>query len=149
MTLKQQIDEDIKNAMRAKAQDTLRALRAIKAMILMEETKPGAPAEIAAEDELKILTRAAKQRRDSAAIYQEQNRPDLLQIELAEIAVIEQYLPKQLSEDDIKAKIADIIARVGATSAAEIGKGMGPAMKELAGQADGKAIQAAVKALLG
>ena len=149
MTLKQQIDEDIKNAMRAKAQDTLRALRAIKAMILMEETKPGAPVEIAAEDELKILTRAAKQRRDSAAIYQEQNRPDLLQIELAEIAVIEQYLPKQLSEDDIKAKIADIIARVGATSAAEIGKVMGPAMKELAGQADGKAIQAAVKALLG
>ncbi len=149
MTLKQQIDEDIKNAMRAKAQDTLRALRAIKAMILMEETKPGAPAEIAPEDELKILTRAAKQRRDSAAIYQEQNRPDLLQIELAEIAVIEQYLPKQLSEDDIKAKIAEIIARVGATSAADMGKIMGPAMKELAGQADGKAIQAAVKGLLG
>jgi uncharacterized protein len=149
MTLKQQIDEDIKNAMRAKAQDTLRALRAIKSMILLEETKSGAAAEISAEDELKILTKAAKQRRDSAAIYQEQNRPDLLEKELSEIAVIEQYLPKQLSDDEVKAKIADIIARVGATSAADIGKVMGPAMKELAGQADGKVVQAAVKALLG
>jgi uncharacterized protein len=149
MTLKQRIDEDIKQAMRDKAQDTLRALRAIKSMILLEETKEGAAAEISADEEMKILTKAAKQRRDSATIYEQQNRPDLLEKELSEIAVIEKYLPKQLSDNEVKAKVADIIARVGASSAADMGKVMGVAMKELAGQADGKAVQAAVKGLLG
>lgn len=147
MTLKEQIDNDIKNAMRAKDADRLRALRAIKSLILLEETKEGNTG-ITADDELKLLSKAAKQRRDSAAIYEQQNRPDLLEKELAEIAIIEQYLPKQLTEDEIKAKIQEIISRVGATGPADIGKVMGPAMKELAGQADGKLVQAAVKSLL-
>jgi uncharacterized protein len=147
MTLKEQIDNDIKNAMRAKDADRLRALRAIKSLILLEETKDGNSG-ITADDELKLLSKAAKQRRDSAAIYEQQNRPDLLEKELAEIAIIEQYLPKQLTEDEIKAKIQEIISRVGATGPGDIGKVMGPAMKELAGQADGKLVQAAVKSLL-
>jgi uncharacterized protein len=148
MTLKQRIDEDIKQAMRDKNQDTLRALRAIKSLILLEETKEGAATQMSADDELKLLTKAAKQRRDSAAIYQEQNRPDLLEKEVAEIAVIEKYLPKQLTEEEVKAKLQEILERVGAKSPSDVGKVMGVAMKELAGQTDGKVVQALVKSLL-
>lgn len=148
MTLKQRIDEDIKQAMRDKNQDTLRALRAIKSLILLEETKEGAAAQISAEDELKLLTKAAKQRRDSAAIYEQQNRPDLLEKEIVEIAVIEKYLPKQLTEEEVKVKLQEIINKVGAKSPAEMGKVMGVAMKELAGQTDGKVVQMLVKSLL-
>ena len=148
MTLKQRIDEDIKQAMRDKNQDTLRALRAVKSLILLEETKEGAPAQIGTDDELKLLNKAAKQRRDSAAIYEQQNRPDLLEKELAEIAVIEKSLPKQLSEDEIKTKLRVIFDRVGAQGPSDMGKVMGVAMKELAGQADGKLVQALVKGLL-
>lgn len=148
MTLKQRIDEDIKQAMRDKNQDTLRALRAIKSLILLEETKEGAAAQLSDDDELKLLTKAAKQRRDSAAIYQEQNRPDLLEKEVAEIAVIEKYLPKQLTEEEVKAKLQEILERVGAKSPSDVGKVMGVAMKELAGQTDGKVVQALVKSLL-
>lgn len=148
MTLKQRIDEDIKQAMRDKNQDTLRALRAIKSLILLEETKEGAAAQLSDDDELKLLTKAAKQRRDSAAIYQEQNRPDLLEKEVAEIAVIEKYLPKQLTEEEVKAKLQEILDRVGAKSPSDVGKVMGVAMKELAGQTDGKVVQALVKSLL-
>ncbi|MFN4146700.1 MAG: GatB/YqeY domain-containing protein [Runella sp.] len=148
MTLKQRIDEDIKQAMRDKAADTLRALRAIKSLILLEETKEGANGQISTDDELKLLTKAAKQRRDSAAIYEQQNRPDLLEKELAEIAIIEKYLPKQLSEEEVKAKLAEIIEKVGAKTPADMGKVMGVAMKELAGQADGKVVQTLVKSLL-
>lgn len=148
MTLKQRIDEDIKQAMRDKNQDTLRALRAIKSLILLEETKEGAAAQISAEDELKLLTKAAKQRRDSAAIYEQQNRPDLLEKEIVEIAVIEKYLPKQLTEEEVKVKLQEIINKVGAKSPAEMGKVMGVAMKELAGQTDGKVVQTLVKSLL-
>lgn len=148
MTLKKRIEEDIKQAMREKNQDTLRALRAIKSLILLEETKEGASGELSADDELKLLTKAAKQRRDSASIYEEQNRLDLKEKEVAEIAVIEKYLPKQLSEEEVKVKLMEIIERVGAKSAAEIGKVMGVAMKELAGQTDGKVVQTLAKSLL-
>ena len=148
MTLKQRLDEDIKNAMRAKDADRLRALRALKSMVLLEETKEGALAELSADDELKILTKAAKQRRDSASIYEQQNRPDLLEKELSEIAVIEQYLPQQLSEADVRTHLQAIIDRTGAKSAADMGKVMGLAMKELAGQTDGKMVQMLVKSLL-
>ena len=148
MTLKKRIDEDIKQAMRDKNQDTLRALRAIKSLILLEVTKEGASGDLSADDELKLLTKAAKQRRDSASIYEQQNRPDLLEKEVAEIAVIEKYLPKQLSEEEVKAKLVEIIERVGAKSPAEIGKIMGVAMKELAGQTDGKVVQTLAKSLL-
>ena len=134
--------------MRDKNQDTLRALRAIKSLILLEETKEGASGDLSADDELKLLTKAAKQRRDSASIYEQQNRPDLLEKEVAEIAVIEKYLPKQLSEEEVKAKLVEIIERVGAKSPAEIGKIMGVAMKELAGQTDGKVVQTLAKSLL-
>lgn len=147
MTLKQRIEEDIKQAMRDKAQDRLRALRAIKSLILLEETK-GAAIVLTPDDEIKLLTKAAKQRKDSAAIYEQQNRPDLLEKEVAELAVIEAYLPKQLSEEEVKAKLQAIIDQVGAKSAAEMGKVMGVAMKELAGQADGKLVQTLVKSLL-
>jgi len=148
MTLKQQIDEDIKQAMRDKNQDTLRALRAVKSLILLEETKEGASAQLSTDDELKLLTKAVKQRRDSATIYEQQNRPDLLEKELAEIAVIEKYLPKQLTEDEVKAKLQEIFNRVGAKGPSDMGKVMGVAMKELAGQADGKVVQTLVKSLL-
>ncbi|MFC5410442.1 GatB/YqeY domain-containing protein [Larkinella bovis] len=149
MALKQQIDTDIKEAMKAKEQDRLRALRAIKSLILLEETKDGATGgDLKPEEELKLLTKAVKQRKDSADIYRTQGRDDLLQAELAEIAVIEKYLPKQLSEEDLKTALQAIIARVGATGPSDLGKVMGVATKELAGQADGKAISATVKSLL-
>lgn len=148
MSLKQQIDADIKQAMLAKNQEKLRALRAVKSMILLEETKEGQTGDLKPEDETRILTKAVKQRKDSADIYRQQNRPDLLSVEEAEIAVIEQYLPKQLSDEELKAKLQAIITRVGASAPSDMGKVMGVATKELAGQADGKAISAAVKALL-
>ena len=134
--------------MRAKDADRLRALRALKSMVLLEETKEGAATELSTDDELKILTKAAKQRRDSATIYEQQNRPDLLEKELVEIAVIEEYLPKQLSEDEAKAVLQEIMTRVGAKSPADVGKVMGVAMKELAGRTDGKLVQTLVKTLL-
>lgn len=149
MALKQQIDADIKEAMKAKEQDRLRALRAIKALILLEETKDGTTGgDLKPEDEVKLLTKAVKQRRDSADIYRTQGREDLLQQEMAEIGFIEKYLPQQLSEDELKAHVQAIITRVGATSPADLGKVMGVATKELAGQAEGKAISVMVKNLL-
>ena len=149
MALKQQIDADIKEAMKAREQDRLRALRAIKSLILLEVTKDGSVGgDIKPEDELKLLTKAVKQRRDSADIYRTQGRDDLLQAELAEIAIIERYLPQQLSEDELKTRVEAIIARVGATGPSDLGKVMGVATKELAGQAEGKAVSVMVKNLL-
>jgi uncharacterized protein len=149
MTLKQQIDADIKDAMRAKATDRLRALRAIKSMILLDETKEGASADgLSAEDEIKLLSKAMKQRKDSAEIYRAQGRDDLLATEEAEMSFIETYLPKQLTEDELKTRLQEIIARIGADKPGDMGKVMGVASKELAGLADGKAISAMVKALL-
>lgn len=148
MSLKQQIDADIKQAMLAKEADKLRALRAIKSLILLEETKEGAGDGLKPEDEIKLLTKAVKQRKDSADIFRQQNRLDLLATEEAEIAVIEKYLPKQLTEDELRAKLEEIIARVGAKGASDMGKVMGVASKELAGLAEGRAISATVKTLL-
>jgi uncharacterized protein YqeY len=149
MGLKTIIDADIKAAMLARDQVKLLALRDIKKLILIEETKAGGTGELTEADEMKILQKAVKQRKDSAEIYKTQNRPELLEKEEAEIAVIEVYLPKAMSEDDLKAALTTIIANVGATSAADMGKVMGAAQKELAGKADGKTISAMVKALLG
>jgi len=148
MSLKQQIEADIKQAMLAKDKDGLRALRAVKSLILLEETKEGAAAELSPEDEIKLLTKAVKQRKDSAEIYRSQNRPDLLEAEMAEISVIEKYLPKQLSEEEVKTRLQDIISRVGAKGPADMGKVMGVATKELAGLAEGKTVSTLVKSLL-
>ncbi len=148
MSLKTTIDADIKAAMLAKDQVKLLALRDIKKAILIEETKPGANGQIAEADEMKLLQKAVKQRRDSAEIYQGQNRPDLLEKELAEIKIIEAYLPAAMSEAELEAAVKAVIEKVGAKSAAEIGKVMGVASKELAGKADGKAISETAKRLL-
>lgn len=149
MTLKQQIDSDIKEAMKAKDQDRLRALRAIKSLILLEETKEGAgPDGLTPDVEVKLLTKAVKQRKDSADIYRQQGRADLLATEEAEIAVIEKFLPQQLTEDELRAKLQDIMTRIGASAPADMGKVMGVATKELAGLAEGKVVSALVKQLL-
>lgn len=148
MSLKTQIDADIKQAMLAKDQDKLRALRAIKSLILLEETKGGQAGDLKPEDETRLLTKAVKQRKDSADIYRQQNRADLLAAEEAEIAVIEQYLPKQLTEAELREHVQAIISRLGASVPSDLGKVMGVASKELSGKADGKAISGMVKTLL-
>lgn len=147
-TLKTQVEADIKKAMLAKDKDALKALRAIKSLILLEETKEGGTGELTAEDEIKLLNKAAKQRRESAEIFRQQNRFDLAEGEEAELKIIEQYLPQQLSEDELKSIIQTIITQVGATSTADMGKVMGVATKQLAGQADGKLVASTVKSLL-
>jgi uncharacterized protein YqeY len=148
MALKQQIEGDIKKAMLAKDKDALRALRAIKSLILLEETKEGSTGELSSDAEMKLLTKAAKQRRESADIYKAQNREDLAAAELQELEIIEKFLPKQLSEAELQTKLQEIISRVGAKGPADMGKVMGIATKELAGQADGKVVSAQVKELL-
>jgi uncharacterized protein len=148
MGLKQKIEEGIKKAMLARDQDSLRALRGIKSMILLAETEKGAKEELTEDAEIKLLSKAAKQRRDSAEIFGKENRTDLQENELKELAIIEAFLPKQLSEDELVAFLKEIIEKVGAKSAAEIGKVMGVASKELAGKADGKKISELVKTLL-
>ncbi len=148
MSLKLTIENGIKDAMRAKDADRLRALRAIKSLILLEETSGSSADGLSADAEMKILMKAAKQRRDSLEVYVSQNRPDLAEKEQAELAIIEEFLPKQLSDEELTAKIAEIIASVGATSPADMGKVMGVASKQLAGLADGKAISAKVSELL-
>ena len=148
MALRQQIDADIKQAMLARDQDKLRTLRAIKSLILLEATKEGAGDDLKPEEEMRILTKAVKQRKDSADIYRQQGREDLLKTEETEIAIIENYLPKQLSESEVRTKLQEIIARVGASAPSDMGKVMGVATKELAGLAEGKTISALVKQLL-
>lgn len=148
MVLKETIEAGIKDAMRAKDADRLRALRAIKSMILLEETSGSSDGGISADAEMKILMKAAKQRRDSLEVYVAQNRPDLAEKEQAELTIIEEFLPKQLSDSELTTRIAEIIASVGATSPADMGKVMGVASKQLAGLADGKAISAKVGELL-
>lgn len=148
MALKETIEAGIKDAMRAKDADRLRALRAIKSQILLEETSGGNAGGISADAEMKILMKAAKQRKDSLEIYLAQNRPDLAEKEQAELAIIEAFLPKQLSDEELTGRIAEIIAQVGATGPADMGKVMGAASKALAGLADGKAISTKVGELL-
>ena len=148
MALKETIEAGIKDAMRAKDADRLRALRAIKSMILLEETSGSSDGGISADAEMKILMKAAKQRKDSLEVYVAQNRPDLAEKEQAELTIIEEFLPKQLSDSELTTRIAEIIASVGATSPADMGKVMGVASKQLAGLADGKAISVKVGELL-
>jgi uncharacterized protein YqeY len=148
MNLEQQVMAEMKDAMKAKDEAGLRGLRAIKAEIIKAKTEPGAAGEISVEGELKLLQKIVKQRRDSLEIFTQQNRPDLAKKEQEEIAVIEKFLPKQLSEVEIKEALVAIVAEVGATSPADMGKVMGIATKQLAGKADGKVISALVKELL-
>lgn len=148
MALKQNIESEIKSAMIAKDKTRLSALRAIKSLILLEETKSGAKAEITEEDELKLLTKAAKQRKDSGEIYKQQGREDLLEVEMAELAIIQEFLPKALSDEEITVAVNTIIAKIGAEGMKDMGKVMGMASKQLAGQADGKVIADKVKSLL-
>lgn len=148
MSLEEQVMTGMKEAMKSKNEALLRGLRAIKAEIIKAKTEPGANGQISAEGELKLLQKLVKQRRDSLEIFQQQNRTDLAQKEQEEITVIEQFLPKQLEPEALKKIVAEIIASVGAAGPQDMGKVMGVASKQLAGQADGKAISAVVKELL-
>jgi uncharacterized protein YqeY len=149
MSLEVQIMDKMKEAMKSKDEATLRGLRAIKAEIIKAKTEPGANGVVTPEGEIKLLQRIVKQRRDSLEIFTTQNREDLAQKEREEIAVIEQFLPKQMSADELKTALQAIIAKVGASTPADMGKVMGVATKELAGKTDGKAISAMVKEILG
>lgn len=148
MSLETQIMAEMKEAMKAKDEAALRGLRAIKAEIIKAKTEPGANGVVTEDGELKLLQRLVKQRKDSLEIFTQQNRPDLAQKEQEEISIIEKFLPKQLSEAELKEALTTIIAEAGASSPADMGKVMGLATKALAGKADGKAISAAVKELL-
>ncbi len=138
----------LKEAMKTKNTVALESLRAIKSEILLAQTKSGASESLNEEEEIKLLQRLVKQRKDSAAVYEEQGREDLAAPELAQIEIISQFLPEQMNEEDLKNIIAGIIEKVGATSMKDMGKVMGMASKELAGKADGKAISTTVKQLL-
>ncbi|MBQ2122813.1 MAG: GatB/YqeY domain-containing protein [Bacteroidaceae bacterium] len=143
-----QISKDIATAMKAKDKVRLLALRNIKKLFIEAKTAPGANDELTDDAALKILAKLSKQGRDTAQLYTEQNRPDLAEEEMAQVLVVEEYLPKPLSAEELKAVLTDIIAEVGATSPKEMGKVMGVASKRLAGKADGKAISEMVKTLL-
>lgn len=148
MSLEQKIMADLKTAMHAKSEKDLRGLRAIKAAILLAKTSEGAGGELKEDDEIKLLQKLVKQRKDSLEIYQQQNRTDLAQKEQEEIEIIEKFLPKQLSAEELQIEIKKIIAETGAASTADMGKVMGAATKKLSGKADGKTISAVVKELL-
>src|SRR5437773_7883697 len=148
MNLEQKIMAELKTAMLAKDEKALRSLRAVKAAILLAKTAEGAGGELKEEDEIKLVQKLVKQRKDSLEIYQQQNRTDLAQKEREEIEVIEKFLPQQLSTDELKILLTKIIAETGASSPADMGKVMGAATKQLAGKADGKSISAMVKELL-
>jgi uncharacterized protein YqeY len=148
MPLEQQIMAEMKEAMKAKNEAALRGLRAIKAEIIKAKTEPGAGGEVSEEKELALLQRMMKQRKDSLEIFQQQGRADLAQKESEEMAVIEKFLPRQLSPEELRAELEALIAQSGASSPADMGKVMGLATKQLAGRADGKAVSAVVKELL-
>jgi uncharacterized protein YqeY len=148
MSLEQKVMADLKTAMRAKDEKSLRSLRAIKAAIIVAKTAEGAGGNIKDEDEIKLLQKLVKQRKDSLEIYDKQNRADLAEKEREEITVIEKYLPAQVGEKELKEIIKKIIAETGAASPADMGKVMGAANKQLAGKADGKTIAGIVKELL-
>jgi uncharacterized protein len=147
MSLEQQVMANMKDAMKAKDEGALRGLRAIKAAILLAKTS-GAGTEISADDEIKLLQKLVKQRKESLTIFQEQNRAELAKKEQEEIDVIEKFLPKQMEGDELKQVLAAIITETGASTPADMGKVMAAASKQLAGKADGKAISTVVKELL-
>ena len=147
--LEQQIQNDLKAAMLAKDKVALASIRGIKAAILLAKTAEGGQKDTLEDAELiKIIQKLVKQRKESAAIYSQQNRPELAENELAEVAVMEKYLPKALSEEEVEAIVKQVIADTGASSMADMGKVMGTATKQLAGQADGRVISSIVKRLL-
>ncbi len=148
MSLETEIMVLLKEAMKAKDEASLRGIRAIKAEIIKAKTEPGAGGQITEEGELKLLQKLVKQRKDSLEIFTQQNRTDLAQKEQEEIDIIEKFLPKQMNEAELEAALQAIIAQVGASSVADLGKVMGVASKQLAGKADGKTISATVKKLL-
>jgi uncharacterized protein YqeY len=143
-----QISQDIVAAMKAKDKVRLMALRNIKKLFIEAKTAPGANDELSDDAALKILAKLSKQGRDTAQLYVSQNRPDLAEEEMGQVLVVEEYLPKPLTEEELKAVLTEIIAEVGATSPKEMGKVMGVASKRLAGKADGKVISEMVKTLL-
>ncbi|MFM1857556.1 MAG: hypothetical protein RLZ05_616 [Bacteroidota bacterium] len=148
MSLEQQIMSDLKAAMLAKDEVALRSLRAIKAAILLAKTAEGGSGELSADAEMKILQKMVKQRKDSLDIFSQQGRTDLAQKEQEEIAVIEKFLPKQMDAEELRVVLKEIITKIGASTAADMGKVMGAANKELAGKAEGKLIASLVKELL-
>jgi uncharacterized protein YqeY len=148
MSLEQKIMTEMKEAMKAKDEAVLRSLRAIKAEIIKAKTEPGAGGEIDEATEQKFLQKMMKQRRDSLDIFEKQGRADLAQKEKEEMEVIERFLPKQLSTDEIRVALSQIIAETGAATPADMGKVMGAASKQLAGKADGKTISELVKEML-
>ncbi len=148
MSLEQRVMADLKQAMLAKDEKGLRSLRAIKAAIILAKTADGAGGEIGEPGEIKLLQKLIKQRKDSLDIYQQQHRADLAQKEQEEIEIIEKFLPKQMSIEDLRVALSGLIQEVGAQSMADLGKVMGLASKQFSGQADGKTISAIVKELL-
>jgi uncharacterized protein YqeY len=149
MSLQLKIMNKMKDAMKSKDKVALESLRAIKSEILLAQTKTGGDDGLNEDDEIKLLQKLVKQRKDSATIYMDQGRKDLAEPELAQVEVIAQFLPEQMGEEELKKIISEIILKVGATSMKEMGAVMGLASKQLAGKADGKAISTAVKQLLG
>jgi uncharacterized protein YqeY len=148
MSLRATIDNDIKKAMLAKNKEELEALRSIKSMILLAETEKGGSGDISADAENKILMKAAKQRKESAEIFQKENRTDLAEREIFQLNIINRYLPEQLNPEEVKSAIQKIIDETGAKGPQDMGKVMGVATKSLAGKADGKQISEIVKQLL-
>lgn len=148
MSLSQEIMAKMKEAMKAKDTVALESLRAVKSAILLAQTESGAKEDLTADTELKILQKLVKQRRDSAVLYTEQGRADLAEPELAQAEVISQFLPAQMTEDELKAALTKLISETGASSIKDMGKLMGVASKEFAGKADGKAISVVIKQLL-
>lgn len=148
MTLFDQVSEDIKTAMKARDKVRLETLRNIKKVFLEAKTAPGSNGELADDAALKILQKLAKQGKESAATFSEQNRQDLADEELAQVKFIEEYLPQQMSEEEIEKVVRDIVAQTGATSMKDMGKVMGMASKQMAGKADGRIISGIVKKLL-
>jgi uncharacterized protein len=149
MSLTEKIASDLINAMKAKDSISLEAIRAAKTAFILARSDKGVNSVLTGEEELKIIQKLVKQRRESAEIYKEQNRPDLYEKETTEADILEKYLPAKMSDEEVTKILKDIIDRMGAKSAADMGKVMGMAMKELAGKADGKEISAKVKQLLG
>jgi len=148
MSLKKQIEEDLKSAIKAQNKDEIRALRGIKSMILLSETEKGSSGELSEEVELKLLSKAVKQRKDSAQLFADQGREDLASVERSELVVITKYLPEQLSEQELEKHLRQIIKQVNALGPQDMGKVMGAANKTLKGKADGSSIAKVVKALL-
>jgi uncharacterized protein YqeY len=149
MTLTEQVNERMKDAMKSREKEALEALRAIKSAILLAVAEVGPGHQLTQEDEIKLLQRLQKQRKDSIEIFRAQNRADLFEVEEAQLKIIEGFLPKQLEGDELKAEMKAIVEELGATSIKDMGRVMAEANKRLAGRADGKSISAAVKEMLG